>query len=71
MSDSRFSVIPEVRLAANAAAAGIRVPFVRPALPSIEVLRPAYEEIVASGQLTKGKFVERLQSGSVCGMRWP
>lgn len=61
MSDSRFSVIPEVRLAANAAAAGIRVPFVRPALPSIEALRPAYEEIVASGQLTKGKYVERFE----------
>lgn len=61
MNDQHFSVIPEVRLAANAAAAGIRVPFVRPALPSIEALRPAYEEIVGSGQLTKGKYVERFE----------
>jgi dTDP-4-amino-4,6-dideoxygalactose transaminase len=61
MNNQHFSVIPEVRLAANAAAAGIRVPFVRPALPSVEALRPAYEEIVASGQLTKGKYVERFE----------
>jgi dTDP-4-amino-4,6-dideoxygalactose transaminase len=61
MTAPRFTVIPEVRLAANAAAAGIRVPFVRPALPSIEALRPAYEEIVASGQLTKGKYVEQFE----------
>jgi dTDP-4-amino-4,6-dideoxygalactose transaminase len=61
MTAPRFTVIPEVRLAANAAAAGIRVPFVRPALPSIEALRSAYEEIVASGQLTKGKYVEQFE----------
>jgi dTDP-4-amino-4,6-dideoxygalactose transaminase len=61
MTAPRFTVIPEVRLAANAAAAGIRVPFVRPAIPSIEALRPAYEEIVASGQLTKGKYVEQFE----------
>lgn len=61
MTAPRFTVIPEVRLAANAAAAGIRVPFVRPALPSIESLRTAYEEIVASGQLTKGKYVEQFE----------
>lgn len=61
MSDPRFNVIPEVRQAANAPAAGIRVPFVRPALPSIESLRPVYEDIVASGQLTKGKYVEQFE----------
>jgi dTDP-4-amino-4,6-dideoxygalactose transaminase len=61
MPDARLSVIPEVRSTESAAAAGIRVPFVRPALPAPEALLPAYEEILRSGQLTKGKYVVALE----------
>jgi len=38
-----------------------RVPFVRPALPTAEQLLPAVAGILASGRLTKGPFVERLE----------
>ena len=61
MPSSRFPVIPEVHSAADPAAAAIRVPFVRPALPSWEAISPAAAEIVASGRLTKGPFVDRLE----------
>jgi hypothetical protein len=61
MPSSRFNVIPEVHSAADPAAARIRVPFVRPALPSWEAVGPAAAEILASGRLTKGPFVERLE----------
>jgi dTDP-4-amino-4,6-dideoxygalactose transaminase len=61
MPSSRFNVIPEVHSAADPAAARIRVPFVRPALPSWEAFGPAAAEILASGRLTKGPFVERLE----------
>jgi dTDP-4-amino-4,6-dideoxygalactose transaminase len=60
-SSSRFNVIPEVHSAADPAAAGIRVPFVRPALPSWEAFGPAAAEILASGRLTKGPCVDRLE----------
>ncbi|NDC63186.1 MAG: hypothetical protein EBZ59_04195, partial [Planctomycetia bacterium] len=56
-----LSVIPEVHSAADAGAAGIRVPFVRPTLPAFESLRPAFEEIIRGGRLTKGVYVERLE----------
>jgi dTDP-4-amino-4,6-dideoxygalactose transaminase len=39
----------------------VRVPFVRPVLPSWEVIGPAAAEILASGRLTKGPFVDRLE----------
>ena len=61
MPSSRFTVIPEVHSAADPAAARIRVPFVRPALPSWESFGPAAAEIVASGRLTKGPYVDRLE----------
>jgi dTDP-4-amino-4,6-dideoxygalactose transaminase len=61
MPSSRFAVIPEVHSAADPAAAGIRVPFVRPALPSWEAFGPAAAEILAGGRLTKGPFVDRLE----------
>jgi hypothetical protein len=38
-----------------------RVPFVRPALPTAEQMLPAVAGILASGRLTKGPFVERLE----------
>lgn len=38
-----------------------RVPFVRPDLPDVETLRPHFESIVASGQLTKGPYLRRLE----------
>ena len=56
-----LTVIPEVHSAGDAAAAGIRVPFVRPTLPPYEAVRAAYEEILGSGRLTKGVYVERLE----------
>jgi len=40
---------------------GFRVPFVRPSLPTAAELLPAVGEILASGRLTKGPFVERLE----------
>ncbi len=61
MPSSRFTVIPEVHSAADPAAARIRVPFVRPALPSWESFGPAAAEILASGRLTKGPYVDRLE----------
>jgi dTDP-4-amino-4,6-dideoxygalactose transaminase len=61
MPSSRFPVIPEVHSAADPTAAGIRVPFVRPALPSWEAFGPAAAEILAGGRLTKGQYVDRLE----------
>mgnify|MGYP003335710933 CR=1 FL=1 len=61
MPSSRFTVIPELHSAGDPAAAGIRVPFVRPALPPWEAFGPAAAEILASGRLTKGPCVERLE----------
>jgi len=61
MPNSRFNVIPEVHAAGDPAAARIRVPFVRPALPSWEAFAPAAAAVLGSGRLTKGPFVERLE----------
>ncbi|MEI6366755.1 MAG: DegT/DnrJ/EryC1/StrS family aminotransferase [Planctomycetota bacterium] len=61
MPKNLFSVIPELHSIADPAASGIRVPFVRPVLPSFDVLRPAYEEIISTGRLTKGRFVEQFE----------
>lgn len=61
MRNPRLSVIPEARSSLDAAAVGLRVPFVRPALPPFESVRGLYEEILTSGQLTKGRYVERLE----------
>jgi len=62
MQSSRFTVIPELHAAGDPAAAGIRVPFVRPALPSWETIGPMAAEILASGRLTKGPLIDRLES---------
>jgi dTDP-4-amino-4,6-dideoxygalactose transaminase len=59
--DSRLQLIPEVHVAGDPATHGIRVPFVRPALPPVEAIRPAVDEIVRTGRLTKGPFVERFE----------
>lgn len=40
------------------------MPFVRPALPSAEELRPHLEAICRSGRLTKGPYLERLESAA-------
>ena len=61
MPNSRLQVIPEVHVAGDPAAQGIRVPFVRPALPPAEAVRPAIDEIVRTGRLTKGPYVERFE----------
>ena len=57
----RLGVIPEVHAASDAAAGAVRIPFVRPALPAPEAVQPMIDEIMASGRLTKGPFVERLE----------
>jgi len=62
VQSSRLQVIPEVHAAGDPAAHGIRVPFVRPALPPVEAVRPALEEILHTGRLTKGPFVERFEA---------
>jgi dTDP-4-amino-4,6-dideoxygalactose transaminase len=61
MQSSRFPVIPEVHSAGDQTGVAIRVPFVRPALPSLESLGPAVADILASGRLSKGPFVDRLE----------
>jgi len=61
MPSNRFTVIPEVRSAADPATAHVRVPFVRPALPAWEAFAPAAAEALASGRLTKGPCVDRLE----------
>jgi dTDP-4-amino-4,6-dideoxygalactose transaminase len=62
VQNNRLQVIPEVHVAGDPAAHGIRVPFVRPALPPVEAVRPALEEILHTGRLTKGPFVERFEA---------
>jgi len=54
-------MIPEVHASGDPSKQGIRVPFVRPALPAAESLQPAFEDIIRSGRLTKGPYCERLE----------
>ena len=61
MKRETFQLVPEVHAAGDPSRQGIRVPFVRPALPSAETLQPAFEEIIRSGRLTKGPFCERFE----------
>jgi dTDP-4-amino-4,6-dideoxygalactose transaminase len=61
MKRETFQLIPEVHAAGDPSRQGIRVPFVRPALPSAESLQPAFDEIIRSGRLTKGPYCERLE----------
>ena len=61
MPSNFFNVIPELHGAGDPAAAGIRVPFSRPALPPPGAIEPLVAEILASGRLTKGPHVERLE----------
>jgi len=62
MPSDRFSVIPELHGAGDPAAVGVRVPFSRPVLPPPGVIEPVVADILASGRLTKGPQVERLES---------
>jgi len=61
MKRETFQVVPEVHQAGDPSAQGIRVPFVRPALPPAERLAPVFSEIISSGRLTKGPYCERLE----------
>ena len=54
-------MIPEVHASGDPSKQGIRVPFVRPALPAAESLQPAFDDIIRSGRLTKGPYCERLE----------
>jgi len=47
-----------------AAEGSVRVPFVRPALPAAEELQPHLEAICRSGRLTKGPYLERLETAA-------
>lgn len=61
MHEKPAPLSPESLLPESRPAVGMRVPFVRPALPDASVLLPAYTEIIASRQLTKGPYLERLE----------
>ena len=61
MKRETFQLIPEVHAAGDPSRQGIRVPFVRPALPAAESLQPAFEEIIRSGRLTKGPYCDRFE----------
>ena len=61
MKRETFQLIPEVHASGDPSRQGIRVPFVRPALPSAESLQPAFDEIIRSGRLTKGPYCERFE----------
>lgn len=56
--------MPTPRSLPVAADGPVRVPFVRPALPAAEDLRPHLEAICRSGRLTKGPYLERLESAA-------
>jgi dTDP-4-amino-4,6-dideoxygalactose transaminase len=56
------SLIPELHEAGDPARAGIRVPFVRPALPPPDTIAELARSIVASGRMTKGPFCDRLEA---------
>ena len=61
MPSNLLNLIPELHGADDPAAVGIRVPFSRPAVPPPGVLEPVLAGILASGRLTKGPCVERLE----------
>ncbi len=63
MKHELFQMIPEIH-AGDPSRAGIRVPFVRPSMPSPESLQPAFDEIIRSGRLTKGPYCERLEQAT-------
>ena len=55
-------LIPELHEPGDPALRGIRVPFVRPALPDPDTVARAAREIVSSGRLTKGPYCERFEA---------
>jgi dTDP-4-amino-4,6-dideoxygalactose transaminase len=61
MHEKPASLSPESQFPETRPSGGMRVPFVRPALPDASVLLPAYAEIIASRQLTKGRYLERFE----------
>lgn len=61
MPPEQLPLIPEHHGAADPGRHGIRIPFVRPWMPPAEDLAAPFAEIIASGRLTKGPYVERLE----------
>jgi len=59
--DQLIPLIPEQHDAGDPARHGIRVPFVRPALPRPEALAGPFADIISSGRLTKGPYCEQLE----------
>jgi len=55
-------LIPEYHDPGDPGRMGIRVPFVRPALPPAGVVARAAEEIINSARLTKGPYCEQLEA---------
>jgi dTDP-4-amino-4,6-dideoxygalactose transaminase len=54
-------IIPEHHAPSDPARVGIRVPFVRPALPSPGIIAEAAERVIATARLTKGPYCEQLE----------
>ena len=55
-------LVPEAHFTSDPGSQSLRVPFVRPALPSPEDFQPHVTAILRSGRLTKGPYVERLEA---------
>jgi dTDP-4-amino-4,6-dideoxygalactose transaminase len=55
-------MIPELHESGDPRRAGIRVPFVRPALPPVEAITAAAADIIGHSRLTKGPYGERLET---------
>ena len=55
-------LIPEYHDPGDPGRMGIRVPFVRPALPPAEAIARAAEDVIGSARLTKGPYCERLEA---------
>jgi len=55
-------LIPEYHESGDPSRMGIRVPFVRPALPKPDVVAAMAAEIIGSARLTKGPYGERLEA---------
>ena len=55
-------LIPEYHEPGDPSRVGIRVPFVRPALPPADVIAKAATEIIGSCRLTKGPYCEQLEA---------
>jgi len=61
MQTNPLALISPIHSVSDPAAAVMRVPFVRPAMPPYELLQEEFAKIVCSGQLTKGPNVQKFE----------